>query len=269
MVNHEIGEESRSMERPESTRSATTRHGDALFGAPWEQRRRALRRLFEEIEPRYDRLNRRLSFGLDQHWRRWTARSLRGSPGPWVDLASGTGDLALALAAAAATEPKPPRLLRSDLSAALLRTGRTKLEERGSDGAPSVAGEMDRLPFRSASIGALAQGFALRHARDLGSFFDECARVVRPGGRIAILDMRYPTRGLGGFVYRPYFRWVLPRLAALFGADRSAYEFMVDSVRALPPEQVLIDRLGASGFVDVESTPGFLGAVRLLTARRS
>lgn len=240
----------------------------ALPGKPWEKRRRILRHLFEDIEPKYDRLNRALSLGIDQGWRRWCAGEADpGAQGPWVDVASGTGDLATfiekrvrerGLAGAS------PSFFRVDLSAQLLRAGTAKLEQ--NEGATSA--EMDRLPLVSSSLGAIFQGFALRHCRDYGGFFDELYRVLQPGGQALILDMRYPEEGFGAGFYRFYFRSVLPRLAGWLGADEAAYRFMVDSVRALPGETELIDRLRGAGFTHVTSKRGFLGAVRLLIAEK-
>ena len=265
----------------------------ALPGEAWETRLPLLKRLFERIEPRYDRLNRRLSLGLDRGWRNWAARALGDAPGPWLDLASGTGDMALALVSArrrlgareaagsaAGERPRAPVIVRMDLSPLLLRAGAAKLLEdssarnSSSEAAepklltPGAAAEMDHLPVRDQTLGAIAQGFALRHCRDLDGFFAELFRALRPGGAIAIIDMRYPRHGFGGLVYRIYFTRVLPRIAALFGGDRDAYEFMVDSVKALPEERALLAKLKAAGFIDVASKPGFLGSVALLSARR-
>lgn len=252
------------------------RYRDAMPGVPWGRRRRALLRLFESIEPRYDRLNRWLSLGLDQVWRRRTASAVEDpSPGPWLDLASGTGDLAVFLRRrldGGGLRRERGWLLRTDLSPALLRVGATKLRapRRGAGvAAPAVACEMDRLPFRAGSFAVIAQGFALRHCRDLPGFFRELHRVVRPGGQILLLDMRYPARGPGTLLYRWYFRGILPRLAGWLGADRDAYRFMVDSVRALPAEEALLGGLRAAGFDAVTSGRGLLGAVHLLRARRA
>lgn len=237
------------------------RHREAIAGHPWERRAPALRRMFEEISPSYDRLNHILSLGLDRGWRRWAARSLGPAPeGIWLDLASGTGDLAVAMKRAGAR-----RVVRIDLSAALLRVGSDKAGEPAS---PAVVCEMDRLPFRGGTFSGVGQGFALRHCRDLEPFFREVHRVLGPGGRCALLDMRVPAGGGVRSLYRVYFARVLPRLASWAGGDRAAYEMMVESVRALPPETELLGALRRAGFEDPDSREGFLGAVRLLSGRR-
>lgn len=264
----------------------------ALPGSPWEQRRRELHRIFARIEPHYDRLNRILSLGLDSGWREWAARSI-DAQGPWLDLASGTGDLAAHLYRRRHLARSRPILIRSDLVADLLpvglskltgssdnegtsvgcrapANGRAELDARANvinDDSPGLGCEMDSLPFARGSLGAIVQGFALRHCRDYSGFFNELHRVLRPGGQIAILDMRYPA-GKGSGFYRFYFRAVLPRLAALLGGDRAAYRFLVDSVRSMPEERVLLEALRDAGFSEIESRPGLLGSVRLLLARK-
>lgn len=243
---------------------------------PWGQRKIALRSLFEEISSDYDRLNHVLSLGLDVRWRAWAGRLLEAGRLPGdryvLDIASGTGDMAAVLRKKGAR-----RVLRADLSPGLLRMGGRKLpgsvqgpssaQGRSSD-SPGLACEMDRLPLRDRSVAGITQAFALRHCREYGGFFAEMFRVVSPGGRVALLDMRYPARGPGSGLYRFYFRAVLPRLAALMGGEREAYEMMVRSVRSLPEEEVLVSLLSQAGFTEVSSRPGFLGAIRILTGRR-
>lgn len=244
----------------EATRQGPGRYAEGLAGRPWELRAPALRRMFEEISGDYDRLNSRLSLGLDRRWRAWVARALEPlPPGPVLDLASGTGALVSPL-----VQRLQRPVVRLDLSVALLR----RAKERPASGSPATVGEMDRLPFRDASFAAVAQGFALRHCRGHDVLFRELHRVVKPGGRVALLDMRLPLGDGVEAVYRLYFRRVLPCLASLLGGDRAAYEMMVASVAALPTEAVLMTALRDAGFVEAESRPGILGSVRLLLARR-
>jgi demethylmenaquinone methyltransferase / 2-methoxy-6-polyprenyl-1,4-benzoquinol methylase len=241
---------------------------EALPGRPWEARKPALRRLFDEISPGYDRLNRWLSFGLDRRWRAWAVAALGQTRGGRIlDLASGTAEMARAFRGG-----EGAFILRADLSPGLLLHGRRKLAQaRGARGArpsPDLACEMERLPLRDGSVDGIVQGFALRHCAGFDHLFAELFRVLAPGGRVSLLDMRYPREGPASGLYRFYFRRVLPRLAALLGGDRGAYELMVDSVRSLPPEGELTRSMENAGFVQVESRPGFLGAVRLLTGTR-
>jgi demethylmenaquinone methyltransferase / 2-methoxy-6-polyprenyl-1,4-benzoquinol methylase len=247
--------------RPEDTMSQRSgRHAEGLRGRPWGQRAPALRRMFEEISADYDRLNSRLSLGLDRRWRAGAARALQPiPPGPVLDLASGTG----ALVAPLLRHLQRP-VVRLDLSAALLREASEKL----APGSPATVGEMDQLPYRDASFAAVAQGFALRHCREYDALFRELHRVTRPGGRIALLDMRLPRGGGIEAAYSFYFRCVLPRLASILGGDRAAYEMMVASVAALPAEGALLAALAGAGFVEAESRRGAFGAVRVLLARR-
>ncbi|MCA9758886.1 MAG: ubiquinone/menaquinone biosynthesis methyltransferase [Candidatus Eisenbacteria bacterium] len=238
---------------------------EAMPGQPWAERRKALLTLFESIEPRYDRLNRYLSLGIDQAWRRWAVRSVQvEAPGPWLDVASGTGDLAAFAEDRLRAEGR--ELVRSDLSGFLLGVGGEKLRARDASASPhhGAAAEMDRLPFQSASFGAVIQGFALRHCEDYAGFFRELHRILEPGGQVALLDMRYPRDGFGAGFYRLYFGQILPRVAGWLGADRKAYQFMVDSVVSLPQETALVDALVGAGFERVESRRGLLGAVHLL-----
>ena len=238
------------------------RHDEGLHGRPWPERGAAVRRMFDEISPEYDRLNRILSAGLDRGWRRWAVRHLEGSPpGPWCDLASGTGDLALEMRSAGRA------VVRCDLSSVLLRRAQEKAGIRAAHW-PAAACEMDRLPLRSASVAAVGQGFALRHCRSFASLFGELHRVLQPGGRIALLDMRYPTDGVVGPAYRFYFRSVLPRLAGALGGDQDAYEMMVASVRALPAESEILRAAVDAGLTGVRSERGFLGSVRLIVGEK-
>ncbi len=241
-----------------------------LPSAPWRERRRALRALFEGIAPTYDRLNRVLSLGIDASWRARAAREAAAKTGSGLvlDLASGTGDQAVALLRHA------PRLtvLRLDLSAALLVRAAKKLEGVAKnallDPAPPLVAEMERLPIREGTCEAVTMAFALRHVEGLNSLMDACARVLRPGGRVAFVDMAIPESGVWGWIYRAYFRRLLPLLAQLFGGDREAYELMVRSVAAFPGWEALAAAAREAGFQGARSIRLTGGAARVFIARK-
>lgn len=256
-------------ERSDPTRNEAERPGagdwDAMLPtAPWEERRRALRSLFEGIAPSYDRLNRVLSLGIDRSWRRRAAReALSGEArGVVLDLASGTGDQALALLA---LDPAA-KVVRLDLSEALLRQAEEKLGARRP--APAVVGEMERIPVRHGSCAAVTMAFALRHVESLEGLLRACASVLAPGGVLAFVDMALPERGGWSFLYKGYFRHLLPRIAVLFGGERHAYELMVRSVETFPGWDRLLRAARDAGLVDGRTIALTGGAARVFVARK-
>lgn len=234
---------------------------EMLPEAAWTRRRRALRDLFETIAPTYDRLNHWMSFGIDQRWRARAAREAihAESSGLVLDLASGTGDQAVALR----ERSGDVRIVRLDLSDQLLRRGAGKLS-RGPD-APALVAEMESLPIRPATFDAVTMAYALRHVESLDRLMRACAQVLRPGGRIAFVDMSLPDRGAWGSLYRFYFRQVLPRFAALLGGPRPAYELMVRSVESFPGWDRLETAARSAGFVDIRILRLTGGAASIFT----
>ena len=223
-----------------------TRWHQMLPPAPWSQRRRALRSIFEAIGPGYDRLDRFLSLGLDASWRARAAREAVAPDerGAVADLASGTGELAQAVIRRA----PHATVLRLDLSGSLLRRGDPKFPETSV--AQSLVAEMERLPLRAGSCAAATMGFALRHVESLDVLLRACAEILGPGGRIAFVDMDLPNRGVWSLLYRLYFRRCLPRIAVLFGGKREAYELMVRSVELFEGWDRLAQAAARAGFVE-------------------
>jgi demethylmenaquinone methyltransferase/2-methoxy-6-polyprenyl-1,4-benzoquinol methylase len=219
-----------------------------------EEKVRAVRAMFDAIAPRYDLVNRIMTFRLDVRWRRVAVRSLRLPPQARVlDLASGTGDLCIDLQRAGY------RALSVDLSYGMLRADRSH--------APRTQADILNMPFPDASADGVTCGFALRNLLDLGSFFEELARVVRPGGRIALLDVATPPNPLLRAGHRVYFGSIVPKVGALL-SDGAAYRYLPKSVAYLPTPQAMLDRLRAAGFTDVERRLLSGGITQLLTATR-
>jgi demethylmenaquinone methyltransferase/2-methoxy-6-polyprenyl-1,4-benzoquinol methylase len=219
-----------------------------------DEKRAAVRDMFDAIAPRYDLVNRVMTFRLDVRWRRRAVRALRLPAASRVlDLASGTGDLCTDLVRAGL------RPVSVDFSIGMLRADRS--------GAPRVQADILRLPMADGSADGVTCGFALRNLVDLGAFFAELARVVRPGGRIALLDVGVPHNRLVRAGNGIYFGRVVPRIGALL-SDAAAYRYLPRSVAYLPPPGEMVGMLAASGFADAAHTDLSGGITQLLTATR-
>jgi demethylmenaquinone methyltransferase/2-methoxy-6-polyprenyl-1,4-benzoquinol methylase len=215
----------------------------------------AVREMFDAIAPRYDTLNRIISLRLDVRWRKRAVRTLDLPPGSVVfDLASGTGDLCIDLAAHGL------RPVSFDLSYGMLAADRS--------GAPRSQADILRLPAPEGSADGVTCGFALRNLTDLPRFFDELARVVRPGGRIALLDVGRPKSPIIRWGNDIYFGRIVPWIGGLL-SDDAAYRYLPKSVSYLPEPPVMTARLAASGFTDVVHEPLTFGLTQLLTATRA
>lgn len=215
---------------------------------------RAVRSMFDTIAPRYDLMNRVMTFGLDRRWRQAAVRALNLMPGDRVlDVACGTGDLCRELATAG-YEP-----VGIDLSAGMLRHAHT--------GAPLVEGDALQLPFGRAVLDGAVSGFALRNVADLSSLFAELARAVRPGGRISLLDVAEPERPVLRTGHAWYFGHVVPRLGGLL-SDPAAYRYLPRSMAYLPAPAAMVESLRRAGFYAVERRLLSGGITQLLTATR-
>lgn len=221
------------------------------------EKRRAVERMFDRIAPRYDGMNRLITLGIDRSWRRRTIAALELRGGERVlDLGCGTGDLALAAAALGAL---PVGL---DVAAGMLALA----GERGP-ALDWVRGEGEALPFAEATFGAVVSGFALRNLVDPARALAECARILRPGGRIAILEVDEPEPLLLRLGHRVYFHALVPWLGRWL-ADGDAYRYLPESVVYLPTERELAAILEAAGFAAVAKARFLGGAAQLVTARR-
>ena len=227
-----------------------------------------IRGLFDRLAPRYDRFNRIASFGLDRRWRRETALRLELLPGMRVlDLASGTGDLAHDCA-----ERLIPlgEVIACDLSWPMLAIGRERLSRHPTARwhVRYAQGSAEALPFQEAGFDAAVMGFALRNVSDLNRTFRQFHRVLKPGGRLALLEFgrpRHPLVRLGHWVWLtlaiPPIGWLVTgRLGPFLYLRRSILRFM-------PPERV-IEELRGAGFIEAQALALTGGTVFLYTARR-
>lgn len=219
-----------------------------------DEKKQAVREMFDAIAPRYDMVNRIMTFRLDVRWRRQTVRDLGLPIGSRVlDLASGTGDLCLDLRAAG------HHPISIDLSYGMLAADRS--------GSPRVQGDILRLPVPDASVDGVTCGFALRNLTDLDAFFVELARVVRRGGRIALLDVGVPRNRLIRAGNNVYFGKVVPKIGALL-SDGAAYRYLPKSVAYLPQPAEMVAMLRSAGFSDAAHRLLSGGLTQQLTGTR-
>lgn len=211
--------------------------------------------MFDAIAPRYDLVNRIMTFRLDTRWRRRAVRDLRLAPGSRVlDLASGTGDLCIDLRRAG-LEP-----VSMDLSFGMLSNDRS--------GAPRAQADILSLPVPDGSVDGIICGFALRNLVDLDVFFRECARAIRPGGRVSLLDVGVPHNPVIRFGNNIYFGRIVPRIGAIL-SDGPAYRYLPKSIAYLPDRSVLVRKLRDAGFGDATHTQLSGGLTQLMVGTRN
>lgn len=238
-----------------STRPTVPAMGSATDDLPsGEDKARAVRAMFDTIAPRYDLVNRVMTFGMDVRWRRRTVRALELPAGSRVlDVACGTGDLCNELTAGGL---RPSGV---DLSYGMLTAARTD--------APLVQADALSLPLGAGSVDGVTCGFALRNVVELEPFLAEVARVVRPGGRVALLEVASPSHPVLRWGHGLYFGKVVPLLGGLL-SDRAAYRYLPRSVAYLPPVAELLDMVASAGFDGVERRTFSGGIAQLLTGTR-
>lgn len=222
--------------------------------------------MFDAIAGRYDLLNHLLSAGIDRRWRRRAIRSLALGGGERVlDLCTGTADLAIA---ASTQTPAARRVVGVDFAAGMLAIGREKLRRRRLDrDVALVRGDAARIPVGDAAVDAVTVAFGVRNVEDTAAACREMRRVLKPGGRLAVLEFAIPTAPGVRAAYLWYFNSVLPRIGRLISRHNAAYAYLPESVGAFATPDVFVQLLQQAGFSDVTAIPLTFGIVYLYTAR--
>lgn len=216
--------------------------------------------MFTRIAARYDVMNTLMTGGRHHAWRRMTAtEAARAIPGPVLDLATGTADLALAVRAADAGR----LVVGADFSLGMLREGRQKLAARGATRLPLLAGDALALPFRDHAFACVTSAFLLRNLADLAAGLAEMRRVTRAGGLVIALEIVRP--GMPGWdaLFAVYFGRVVPLVGALVAGDRSAYTYLPRSVERFVTPGELADLMRKVGLTDVRFRRLGLGTIAL------
>ena len=223
-----------------------------------------VRAMFAQIAPKYDRLNHLLSLNIDKRWRSKTLRMLHLKPGlPVLDVCTGTGDLALAISKELGPETE---VIGSDFCSEMLDIARVKQERIVPPGANLrfIEADTQSLPFEDNKFQCVTVAFGLRNVSDTMLGLREMVRVTKPGGQVAVLEFSKPTAPGLKQLYNTYFLQVLPRVGqALASNDKSAYEYLPQSVQQFPCGEALASLMRDAGLENVRLTPMTLGVVTL------
>ncbi|MGI5835564.1 MAG: bifunctional demethylmenaquinone methyltransferase/2-methoxy-6-polyprenyl-1,4-benzoquinol methylase UbiE [Chloroflexota bacterium] len=204
-----------------------------------------VRAMFARVVPRYDLMNRLMTGGMDRSWRKLAVRLCEPQGKVALDVATGTGDLAIELSRQGAR-----KVVGLDFCAPMLETATQKIAYL-SPTVRLVAGDVLALPFSDGSFDRVINGFLLRNVADLPRALQEMARVLRPGGRIVCLEITHPPSRLFSTLFNIYFYGIVPRLGALVSGDGAAYSYLPESLTHFPDAPHLAQMMRQAGFSDV------------------
>jgi len=213
---------------------------------PEEDKAKRVRGVFDSVAGDYDLMNDVMSLGIHRLWKRLAIEMANIQPGQQIlDLAGGTGDLVLLIAPKAGPQG---RVVLSDINNAMIRTGRARLLDRGIAGnVEYVQADAERLPFPDNSFDCITMGFGLRNVTRKQAALESMYRVLKPGGRLLILEFSRPTALLRP-AYDFYSFSILPRLGRLIAGDAASYRYLAESIRMHPDQNALVGMLEAAGF---------------------
>lgn len=220
-------------------------------------------RMFDNISGNYDGLNRVISFGIDKSWRKKVLALVAGTnPASILDIATGTGDLALLMARTNATQ-----IVGLDLSEGMLEIGRKKAAEKNlSHRIQLIQGDSENLPFEDGAFDAITVGFGIRNFENLEKGLSEILRVLRPGGILVVLETSNPSKFPFKQGYRIYNKYILPLIGRIFSKDNAAYGYLSESASVFPYGEELNNILRKIGFIDVEALPQTFGVATIYVA---
>lgn len=210
---------------------------------------RGIRAMFDDIAPRYDLLNRLLSLGIDRQWRRFAVGQLQIPPGGMVlDMATGTGDVALEIAA---RTPDSVHIIGEDFTQGMLLQGREKIaKSEYRERIMLVNAPCEAIPHPDNLFDGITIAFGIRNVVDRQAGLAEMCRVLKPGGRAVILEFSTPANPLFKTIYTTYFHHILPFIGGML-SKRSAYKYLPDSVAEFPPQAQFKQMMIEAGFSEV------------------
>lgn len=231
-----------------------------------QTKKEEVREMFDNIAPKYDLLNHTLSMSIDRVWRRRVVGEVRrAKPGRILDVATGTGDLAIAMA----RRIRDVQVLGVDLSELMLAVARRKIEARGLDGRIVLdRGDAERLAVADASVDVATVAFGVRNFGDLGAGLRELARTIKPGGKVVILEFSRPRNRVFRALYEFYSYKILPRIGGLVSRDKRAYEYLPASVGEFPAPEEFMAMMARAGFRNCRARSQSFGIAQIYIGER-
>ena len=221
--------------------------------------------MFDTISKNYDGLNRVISLGIDVKWRRRVVDIIsKSKPETILDIATGTGDLAINLQKSGAKS-----IIGLDISPGMLEIGRKKVEDKNLDSIiEMVIGDSENLSFSDNMFDAVTVAFGVRNFENLERGLSEIHRVLKPKGRFVVLETSVPTKFPSKQGYHIYSKYILPTIGRLFSKDKIAYNYLSESAAAFPFGEDFNNILRKTGFIDVENRPQTLGVATIYLASK-
>ena len=230
-----------------------------------DSKKQQIEQMFDNISPKYDFLNRSLSLGIDVWWRKKMMLELKGiSLNQVLDIATGTADVALAT-----SKLKPNSIIGVDISEGMLSVGRIKVEKKGLSSLIKLQkADSENLPFSENQFDAITVAFGVRNFEHLSKGLDEMCRVLKPGGKLVILEFSRPRIFPVKQLYDFYFRYFCPWWGKVVSKDNSAYKYLYDSVSAFPEGEQFLTIAQQSGLKQLKAQRLTFGIVSLYTATK-
>lgn len=230
-----------------------------------DQKKQQVEQMFDNISTHYDGLNRVISFGIDQSWRKKVIKMVRSTtPEKVMDVATGTGDLAIAIAK---TEAKD--IIGIDISNGMLDVGRRKIEAQSlSSKIKMVQADSENLPYGDNTFDAITVAFGVRNFENLDKGLQEICRVLKPGGIFVVLETSNPTKFPFKQGYNFYNKFILPLIGKMFSKDKSAYTYLSESASVFPFGEAFNNILRKNGFNNVEDFPQTFGVATIYKASK-
>ncbi|OSY87453.1 ubiquinone biosynthesis methyltransferase UbiE [Tenacibaculum holothuriorum] len=222
-------------------------------------------KMFDNISENYDGLNRVISLGIDVSWRKKVVKLVgENNPKQILDIATGTGDLALMM-----SELKPDRIVGLDISEGMLNVGKQKVAKANlSDTIEMVVGDSENIPFEDNTFDAITVSFGVRNFENLDKGLTEILRVLKPGGKFVVLETSNPTKFPFKQGYKLYTNLFLPIVGKLFSKDKVAYSYLSESANSFPFGKAFNNILEKNGFKNAKDLPVTFGVASIYTASK-